>query len=188
MGLCRRLWDFLSEVSDQRRSSPAHLTRWYNLVGHCLRPGFGDALDRHRIEQLWKMLAAPVRTTNAPTARVAEGGADFWILWRRVSGRATPAGSRETDPSSTCAASSPSGTCWPCTPAACSAPCGAPGACWAGGGRGSTAAHFATRTTVSVVVFGPETPGLFGGGGRGVGGAVVQPVRQRLQRPPVVVS
>ncbi len=85
-GLCRRLWDYLAEVADQRRASPAHLTRWYNLVGHCLRPGFGDPLDRHRIEQLWKMLAAPPRAPGAPVSRVAEGGADYWILWRRVSG------------------------------------------------------------------------------------------------------
>ena len=44
-GLCRRLWDFLAEVAEQRRRSPAHLSRWYNLVGFCLRPGFGDPLD-----------------------------------------------------------------------------------------------------------------------------------------------
>jgi hypothetical protein len=87
-GLCRRLWDFLSEVADDRRRSPAHLTRWYNLVGHCLRPGFGDPLDRYRVEQLWKMLTAPPRSESgrAVVTRAAEGGADFWILWRRLSG------------------------------------------------------------------------------------------------------
>lgn len=84
-GLCRRLWDFFAEVAELRRSSPAHLTRWYNLVGHCLRPGFGDALDRHRVEQLWKMLASPPRTQGAPS-RVPEGGADYWIMWRRAGG------------------------------------------------------------------------------------------------------
>jgi hypothetical protein len=51
-GLCRRLWEFLAEVAEQRRRSPAHLSRWYHLVGYCLRPGFGDPLDRHRVEQL----------------------------------------------------------------------------------------------------------------------------------------
>jgi hypothetical protein len=88
MGLCRRLWEFLSEVAEQRRTSPAHLTRWYNLAGHCLRPGFGDPMDRFRIEQLWKMLAAPVRAEpGRPAAsRIPEGGADYWILWRRVAG------------------------------------------------------------------------------------------------------
>ncbi len=83
MGLCRRLWDFLALVAEGRRKSPAHLTRWYNLVGWCLRPGFGDPLDRYRVEQLWKLLATPPRT---PAPRLLEGGADAWILWRRVAG------------------------------------------------------------------------------------------------------
>ena len=82
--LCRRLWDFLAEVADQRATSPQHLTRWYNLVGHCLRPGFGDPLDRYRIEQLWKMLVSPAR--QAGGVRPIEGGADYWVLWRRVAG------------------------------------------------------------------------------------------------------
>jgi hypothetical protein len=86
MGLCRRLWDFLLEVAEQRRRSPAHLTRWYNLVGHCLRPGFGDPLDKFRIEQLWKLLAAPQRTQGPAAPRIVEGGADYWVLFRRVAG------------------------------------------------------------------------------------------------------
>jgi len=82
-GLCRRLWDFLLEVADRRRLSPAHLNRWYNLVGFCLRPGFGDPLDRFRVEQLWKMMAAPPRGGAAATKAV-EGGADWWILQRHI--------------------------------------------------------------------------------------------------------
>jgi len=84
-GLCRRLWDFLSEGAEGRKRSPAHLTRWYHLVGFCLRPGFGDPLDRFRVEQLWKMLAAPPRGT-AETAVARDAGADYWIMWRRLSG------------------------------------------------------------------------------------------------------
>jgi hypothetical protein len=84
--LCRRLWDYLAESAEGRRKSPAHMTRWFNLVGHCLRPGFGDSLDKFRIETLWKMLAAPQRTPGAVTVRAVEGGADQWILWRRVAG------------------------------------------------------------------------------------------------------
>lgn len=88
-GLCRRLWDFLGEMTEQRRRSPQHLSRWYNLVGYCLRPGFGDPMDRFRVEQLWKLLNAPPRPvpggkTNAP--KIFEGGADYWIMWRRVAG------------------------------------------------------------------------------------------------------
>jgi hypothetical protein len=83
-GLCRRLWEFLAEVAEQRRLSPAHLTRWYHLVGYCLRPGFGDSLDRFRVEQLWKLMHVPVPGKSGP--RAPEGGADAWIMWRRVAG------------------------------------------------------------------------------------------------------
>jgi hypothetical protein len=86
-GLCRRLWDFLAGVAHQRRRSPAHLSRWYHLVGYCLRPGFGDALDRFRVDQLWKLMHAPPRAeTGKPAPRPMEGGADYWIMWRRVAG------------------------------------------------------------------------------------------------------
>lgn len=84
-GLCRRLWDFLSEMAEDRRRSEAHLNRWYNLVGYCLRPGFGDSLDRFRVEQLWKIIHAPSKK-GAGGLRLPEGGADYWIMWRRVAG------------------------------------------------------------------------------------------------------
>jgi hypothetical protein len=86
-GLCRRLWDFLSEVADGRRRSPAHLSRWYHLVGYCLRPGFGDPLDKYRVKQLWKIMQAPPRAEPGRIVpRLPEGGADYWIMWRRVAG------------------------------------------------------------------------------------------------------
>jgi molecular chaperone DnaK (HSP70) len=86
-GLCRRLWEFLAEVAEHRRRSPGHLSRWYHLVGHCLRPGFGDPLDRYRVEQLWKLMQTPPRSEpGRPAVRQIEGGADYWIMWRRVAG------------------------------------------------------------------------------------------------------
>jgi molecular chaperone DnaK (HSP70) len=88
-GLCRRLWEFLAEVADQRRASPEHQARWYNLAGYCLRPGFGDPLDRYRVEQLWKLMQAPPRApagSRPGVPRQPEGGADYWIMWRRVAG------------------------------------------------------------------------------------------------------
>jgi hypothetical protein len=86
-GLCRRLWDFLSEVAEHRRKSPAHLSRWYHLVGYCLRPGFGDSLDKFRVEQLWKIVQTPPRAEPGRIVqRIPESGADFWIMWRRVAG------------------------------------------------------------------------------------------------------
>jgi hypothetical protein len=87
-GLCRRLWEFLAAAADYRRRSPAHLIRWYHLVGYCLRPGFGDPLDRFRVEQLWKLMNAPPRAEPGRPLmpRAPEGGADYWIMWRRVAG------------------------------------------------------------------------------------------------------
>jgi hypothetical protein len=81
--VCRRLWDALAEIADRRRASPQHLARWFNLVGFCLRPGFGDPMDRFRVEQLWKLLHAPKKDAKIGPP---EGGADFWIMWRRVAG------------------------------------------------------------------------------------------------------
>ena len=92
-GLCRRMWEFLEVYALGRSKSPGHLSRWYNLTGFVLRPGFGDPVDRYRIEALWKMItaAASAQATGnlsggkrAPV--VPEGGADYWIMWRRVSG------------------------------------------------------------------------------------------------------
>jgi molecular chaperone DnaK (HSP70) len=86
-GLCRRLWEFLAEVAEDRRQSPAHLSRWYHLVGFCLRPGFGDPLDKYRVDQLWKLMhSLPRAESSQATPRLPEGGADYWIMWRRVAG------------------------------------------------------------------------------------------------------
>jgi molecular chaperone DnaK (HSP70) len=81
-GLCRRLLDFLYEAADERKRSPQHLGRWQNLVGYCLRPGFGDSLDKFRVEQLWKMIHAPQKSSS----KISDSGADLWIMWRRVAG------------------------------------------------------------------------------------------------------
>ncbi len=87
-GLCRRLWDHLTEAADQRAKTPPHLSRWYNLVGFCLRPGFGDPIDRYRVEGLWKLITATASGSISGGNKlvVPEGGADYWIMWRRVAG------------------------------------------------------------------------------------------------------
>jgi hypothetical protein len=91
-GLCRRLWEFLERHASGRGKSPGHLSRWYNLTGYVLRPGFGDPVDRYRVESLWKLITtgASQPTGNLSGGKkpplVPEGGADYWIMWRRVSG------------------------------------------------------------------------------------------------------
>lgn len=87
-GLCRRLWDFLTEIAEDRAKSPQHLSRWYNLAGFILRPGFGDAIDRYRVDALWKIITAMASGAVSGGSKlvVPEGGADYWIMWRRVAG------------------------------------------------------------------------------------------------------
>jgi hypothetical protein len=87
-GLCRRLWDFLTEIADGRTKSPPHLSRWYNLAGFALRPGFGDPIDRYRVDALWKVITATASgaISGGNKLVVPEGGADYWIMWRRVAG------------------------------------------------------------------------------------------------------
>jgi molecular chaperone DnaK (HSP70) len=85
-GLCRRVWDFLAEVAEQRGRSPGHLARWYNLAGFCLRPGFGDPLDRYRVEAVWKLVTAAASAATPAAKTLPEGGADYWIMWRRLAG------------------------------------------------------------------------------------------------------
>ncbi|MFM8275047.1 MAG: Hsp70 family protein [Gemmata sp.] len=88
-GLCRRVWEALDANAAGRSQSPGHLSRWYNLTGFVLRPGFGDPVDRYRVEALWKLItaAASGQAASGPKrAAVPEGGADYWIMWRRVSG------------------------------------------------------------------------------------------------------
>ncbi|VTT96903.1 Molecular chaperone OS=Singulisphaera acidiphila (strain ATCC BAA-1392 / DSM 18658 / VKM B-2454 / MOB10) GN=Sinac_3051 PE=3 SV=1: HSP70: DUF3731 [Gemmataceae bacterium] len=92
-GLCRRVFEYLEANAAGRGKSPAHLSRWYNLTGFTLRPGFGDPVDRYRVEALWKLITAAASapaTGNLSGGKkapvVPEGGADYWIMWRRVSG------------------------------------------------------------------------------------------------------
>ena len=89
LGLCRRLWDDLFSLSPNRLLSPDLASRWSNLAGFFLRPGYGAPGDKIRLDKLWKELIAPPRDDRSKSSimpRFVESGAEFWILWRRVSG------------------------------------------------------------------------------------------------------
>jgi molecular chaperone DnaK (HSP70) len=53
---------------------------WYNLVGFCLRPGFGYPGDEARMELMLPVLKAGCRSWD-PRART-----EWWVLWRRLAG------------------------------------------------------------------------------------------------------
>ena len=81
LGFIRRIADELMAVSSARRKSLEYEVRWLNLMGFCMRPGFGDTLDAHRIEGLWKIFSkGPVHTRNVQVR------SEWWVLWRRVAG------------------------------------------------------------------------------------------------------
>lgn len=76
----RSLGNALLDLQDGRTRSVAHESRWLNLLGFCLRPGFGAAMDDWRIEQVWKGVYGKLKFPN-PDNRL-----QLWILWRRIAG------------------------------------------------------------------------------------------------------
>ena len=79
--LLRQLFDALLQRARGRRRSAEHERVWLNLAGYCLRPGYGDALDPWRIEQLWALF-----DTGIQHHKDNQVCAEWWTLWRRVAG------------------------------------------------------------------------------------------------------
>ncbi|HEX2973038.1 MAG TPA: Hsp70 family protein [Tepidisphaeraceae bacterium] len=79
--LMRSFWEALNEVQDGRRLSAEHEIRWLNLVGFCLRPGYGLAVDDWRVAQTWRILPQKLHHSKNEQCR-----AEWWILWRRIAG------------------------------------------------------------------------------------------------------
>ena len=81
MPLLRALFDALLKRARRRRRSAEHERLWLNLAGFCLRPGFGDALDPWRIEQLCEVVAAGIAYDGE-----SQNWSEWWTLWRRIAG------------------------------------------------------------------------------------------------------
>ncbi len=81
--LLRSLWQTLIDHHAGRRQSPQHEARWLNLVGYCLRPGYGVAVDDWRVSQTWKTVFGKL-AFSAPQSRT-----ESLILWRRIAGGMT---------------------------------------------------------------------------------------------------
>jgi len=81
MPLLRALFDALLQRARRRRRSPEHERLWLNLAGYCLRPGFGDAIDDWRIEQLSALLSQGIQYVNE-----SQNWSEWWTLWRRAAG------------------------------------------------------------------------------------------------------
>ena len=81
LGFIRVLGDELQPLALERKRGIDHESRWLNLTGFCLRPGFGDALDEHRVKTLWKLHHNGLLHTKNAQVR-----SEWWVLWRRVAG------------------------------------------------------------------------------------------------------
>lgn len=77
----RGIADILLKFEQQRKISPEHSERWWNLVGFTLRPGFGYALDDFRIKELWKIILSDFKTSLSQELQI-----HMWICYRRIAG------------------------------------------------------------------------------------------------------
>ncbi|RDL46119.1 heat-shock protein Hsp70 [Marinomonas piezotolerans] len=84
LGTSRRLVDKLLAVKAGRVKSAQHERQWLQLIGHCLRPGFGAIGDDARVEQ------AVNATKQGPKHDQAPVWGQHWTLYRRIAGGMTP--------------------------------------------------------------------------------------------------
>lgn len=75
----RSLSDMLLELGPGRRKSPRHEARWLNLLGFCLRPGFGMPQDDQRIANARKLYEAGLVFPDDLQSQV-----EWLVLWRRI--------------------------------------------------------------------------------------------------------
>lgn len=78
--LLRGMWSKLIDLDEGRRHSAQHESRWINLVGYCLRPGYGYAADDWRVATTWRKVQGKLRFRAGTSADEAI------ILWRRIAG------------------------------------------------------------------------------------------------------
>ena len=82
--LLREMWRFLMDHQTYRKISPEHESRWLNMVGWCLRPGFGLAADDWRVNVTWR------NVHNKLLHRTTTNASETIVLWRRIAGGFTP--------------------------------------------------------------------------------------------------
>ncbi|RSD30090.1 Hsp70 family protein [Vibrio pectenicida] len=76
----RQLFDAFAQGRKRRRRSEAHEKNWLRLAGFSMRPGFGDATDSWRLEQVWSLYQQGIQFKNH------QSWTDWWVFWRRIAG------------------------------------------------------------------------------------------------------
>jgi hypothetical protein len=80
----RSLGDSLMKAAEGRRKSARHEVRWLNLLGFCLRPGFGAPQDEQRLGQVRNLYRSGLAFPDDLQAKV-----EWLVLWRRIAGGLT---------------------------------------------------------------------------------------------------
>ncbi len=78
--LLRSMWQDLLELDASRRKHATVEARWLNLLGFCLRPGYGMAADDWRVSQTWRSVYGKLAFAAASSR------SESLILWRRIAG------------------------------------------------------------------------------------------------------
>ena len=76
----RRIVDKLLALKAGRNKSAQHERQWLQLLGYCLRPGYGAQGDEQRVQQVVNLTKAG---TQFDTAAV---WGQYWTLYRRIAG------------------------------------------------------------------------------------------------------
>jgi DNA-K related protein len=84
-GVIRPLCDALLEVAGGRSATPRHEARFLNLLGFCLRPGFGATRDAARMTE-----ARTIGLAELAFPRDVQCQAEWLVLWQRLAGGLTP--------------------------------------------------------------------------------------------------
>lgn len=79
--LLRELWSQLYAGAKSRRRSSEHERIFFQLLGYCLRPGFGYPLDQWRCEQTFLLFVDSVKFHAEQPV-----WSEFWVMWRRLAG------------------------------------------------------------------------------------------------------
>jgi molecular chaperone DnaK (HSP70) len=77
----RRFSDVLIEAAARRNKSARHELRWLNLLGFCLRPGFGAPGDNARINKLWTVASRELVFADDLQCQI-----EMLVLLRRIAG------------------------------------------------------------------------------------------------------
>ena len=81
LSVIRSLADALLKVAAGRKLGPKFEARWLNLLGFCLRPGFGAALDDWRVGQ-----ARGIYVEGLSFPKDLQCQVEWIVMWQRVAG------------------------------------------------------------------------------------------------------